>query len=92
VSTPTFDRLLSIEQVAERLDISTRSVSRLLPNIGHIKLVHAVRIPEQCLQDFLQSRFRAPVVEAYSRNRAASTVTVASIADGIIKRHRRGAR
>lgn len=49
------DRLLTVEEVAERLGTSTRFPRRLIAErrITYVKVGTHVRIPEQVLRDFI---------------------------------------
>jgi excisionase family DNA binding protein len=90
MNSPSFDRLLSVWQAAENLSLSPRSVRRILPAIGFVRVGRSIRIPQSYLEEYLRHRF-VPPEEMHSRRRSPVQGNLASITDGIIERHRRGA-
>jgi excisionase family DNA binding protein len=52
--------LLTIEQVAERLGVSRRTVYRLLPDMMRVNVGRAVRVPEEALAKYLAEHTRSP--------------------------------
>ena len=94
MSTPSFDRLLSVGQIANLLSLSTRSVRRLLPEIGFVRVGGTIRVPEATLERFLSDRFQQALggkSRSYCHQSAGGGV--AYIVDSVIgksKRKRRG--
>lgn len=83
MSVPSFDRFISVGQLAGLLSMSARSVRRLLPEIGFVRVGRTIRIPQSYLETYLQSRSVTPL-EMAPRRRAQVDGDIASIADRII--------
>ena len=86
---PHADRLLNVRQLADLLSLSERSVRRLLPEIGYVRVRRTVRIPQSNIENYLQSR-SVPPLERSSRRRAPASGNISSVVDGIIPAHRLG--
>lgn len=84
----SFDRLLSVGQVADLLSLSSRSVRRLLPEIGYVRVGRAIRIPQSFLENYLQTR-SVPPSEGFPRRRAPAEEGIALIVDQVIGKNRR---
>ena len=81
------DRLLNVRQLADLLSLSERSVRRLLPEIGYVRLRRTVRIPQSNIENYLQSR-SVPPLERSPRRRAPAQGNMSSVVDRIIPAHR----
>ena len=97
IQTPSVSisgELLPLDDVAARLALSVRTVRRLVArqHLGACKIGKAIRIPEEELSRFITERFRPPQAKEIPLPRLTTSGNVASIVDGIIDRHRRGAR
>lgn len=92
MTAPSIDRLLSVRQVAELLSISTRSVRRLLPRLGVVRVGGCLRIPESCLRFYYSEQFRPPEKDSHARrHKLVAPGNVAIIVDKAIDKHRRRA-
>lgn len=67
--TRTADRLLTVEETAERLGTGVRFVRRLIQErrIRYVKLGKPVRIPESVLAAYVEERTVEPVRSSRSR-------------------------
>lgn len=67
--THTADRLLTVEEAAERLGTGVRFVRRLITErrIRYVKLGKPVRIPESVLAAYIEERTVEPVGSGRSR-------------------------
>ncbi|MGW3626495.1 helix-turn-helix domain-containing protein [Streptomyces sp. NPDC000880] len=72
--THTVDRLLTVEEAAERLGTGVRFVRRLITErrIRYVKLGKPVRIPESVLAAYVEERTVEPVRSSRSRYRRAA--------------------
>ena len=69
-------RLLTIEQVAEMLNVHPNTIRRRLPELGAIDIAKGmkgkrlVRIPERAVEIFIRDCAILPVKRVYERRRA----------------------
>lgn len=87
-------RIHSLEHLSEEWDCSVRHLRRLISRgeLGSVRIGGLVRVPEAEVQRFIAEHFLPPTTEELQRRRMAGPGNVATIADVVIGRQRRGAR
>jgi excisionase family DNA binding protein len=87
-------KLLPLGDLSGMWGCSVRHLRRLIASgqLGAVKVGDLIRVPEAEAQRFIAERFLPPKTEEPQCRRLAGTGNVATIVDGVIGRHRRGAR